>query len=349
MHEPNRPLVPVELPPPELAADVVLVQVAGCGICHTDLGFLYGGVRTRRSLPLTLGHEISGVVVAAGDGAQSWIGRAVVVPAVIPCGDCAACRRGRATICRRQLFPGNDIHGGFATHVAVPARGLCAVPRPMLEDGGSTLADLAVLADAVTTPYEAIRRSALAEGDVAIFVGAGGVGGFGVQIASALGAHVAAIDVDPDRLALVVRHGAELVLDASALQPAELRDRLRAHFEAAGLPLTEWRIFETSGTRAGQETAWRLLVHGAHLGVVGFTLETATLRLSNLMALDARAEGNWGCPPEHYPAALDLVARGRVQIDPFVERRPLGEVNAALEDLRAHKVTRRIILVPDAA
>ena len=71
------------------AAGEVLVEVAGCGVCHTDLGFYYDGVPTRHGFPLALGHEISGRVVEAGAGAEEWIGAEVVVPAVIPCGTCA--------------------------------------------------------------------------------------------------------------------------------------------------------------------------------------------------------------------------------------------------------------------
>ena len=89
------------------------------------------------------------------------------------------------------------------------------------------------------------------------------------------------------------------------------------------LPLTEWFIFECSGTAAGQLTAFGLLVHGATLSVVGFTMDKVELRLSNLMAFDARALGNWGCAPDLYPAALDLVLNGRVKVKPFVEQRPL--------------------------
>ena len=127
------------------------------------------------------------------------------MPAVIPCGTCPACRDGHGSICPRQIFPGNDVHGGFATHVRVPAHGLCPVPDLADEEvnpADVSLPELSVLADAVSTPYQAILRSGLGAGDLAVFVGAGGVGGFGVQIAAALGAHVVAIDVDADRLAL---------------------------------------------------------------------------------------------------------------------------------------------------
>ncbi|HEU5314795.1 MAG TPA: alcohol dehydrogenase catalytic domain-containing protein, partial [Chloroflexota bacterium] len=172
----------------------VVIRVAGCGVCHTDLGYLYDGVRTRHALPLTLGHEIAGVVEEAGSGADEWLGRSVVVPAVMPCGECDVCRAGRGAICRAQIFPGNDVHGGFGSHVLVPARGLCPVEAGALAKSGVELADLAVLADAITTPYQAIARAAVGPGDVAIFVGVGGVGGFGVQIARALGAHVIALD-----------------------------------------------------------------------------------------------------------------------------------------------------------
>ncbi|MGK2945989.1 MAG: alcohol dehydrogenase catalytic domain-containing protein, partial [Desulfuromonadales bacterium] len=81
----------------EPAADEVVVEVAGCGVCHTDLGFYYDGVRTNSPLPLALGHEISGRVVDSGTGADDWLGKAVIIPAVIPCGECDLCKRGKGT------------------------------------------------------------------------------------------------------------------------------------------------------------------------------------------------------------------------------------------------------------
>ncbi len=113
------------------------------------------------------------------------------------------------------------------------------------------------------------------------------------------------------------------------------------------MPGFRWRIFETSGTPQGQTTAFGLLEHGGYLGVVGFTPAKVEVRLSNLMAFDATAEGNWGCLPEHYPAALDLVISGAVRVAPFVEHRPLSSINETFHDLHEGKVRRRIVLVPD--
>lgn len=329
----------------EPRAGEVVVEVAGCGVCHTDVGFAFDGVPTRASLPLTLGHEISGCIVAAGEGATKWEGRTVIVPAVIPCGDCAPCRAGQPTICQRQFMPGNDGDGGFATHVRVPAHGLCLVPKEL--PPGITLDLLSVVADAVTTPFEAIRRSGLGVEDVAVFVGVGGVGGFGVQIAAALGASVIAIDVDATRLELAAQHGASLTLDASSANEKELKSAVRSFVKQSGRRGIGLKIFETSGTPAGQTIAFGLLDYGGYLAVVGFTPKKVEIRLSNLMAFDATARGNWGCPPEQYPAALALVLEGKVVLGPYVERHPLDEAPALLEAVARHEIRKRVILVPN--
>jgi 6-hydroxycyclohex-1-ene-1-carbonyl-CoA dehydrogenase len=345
LNAPKTPLQPCELPVLDPGPDEVVVEVAGCGVCHTDVGFAFDGVPTRHSLPLILGHEISGRVVAAGEKASSWLGRSVIVPAVIACESCPACRAGRATICRHQFMPGNDGDGGFATHVLVPSRGLCAVPEPL--PTGLTLEMLSVVADAVTTPYEAIRRSGLWQEDVAVIVGAGGVGGFGVQIAAALGAAVVAIDVDRERLDLASQHGAGLVLDASSTDLKGLKAAIRAFSKESARKGIGLKIFEMSGTPAGQSTAFGLLDYGAYLAVVGFTPKAVELRLSNLMAFDATARGNWGCPPDQYPAALRLVLEGKIALTPFVEFHALEEAPAILEAAAKHSLRRRAILQPN--
>jgi 6-hydroxycyclohex-1-ene-1-carbonyl-CoA dehydrogenase len=335
-----------ELAPP--APDEVTLEIAGCGVCHTDLGFLYDGVRTKHPLPLTLGHEISGRVVAAGAQGESWLGQAAIVSAVIPCGTCDLCKRGKGTICRDQKMPGNDIEGGFASHVTVPVRGLCPVDESRLEAAGLTLADVSVVADAVTTPYQAVLQAGVLENSLAVVIGAGGVGGYAVQIAAAFGATVVAVDIDDEKLAGMAENGAALTLNAREVGGRDLKKAIAAFAKENGLPATEWFIFECSGTAAGQMTAFGLLVHGATLSVVGFTMDKVELRLSNLMAFHARALGNWGCPPDLYPGALDLVLDGKVKLAPFIERHPLDDINRIFQAAHAHELKRRAILMPNA-
>lgn len=325
----------------------VVIAVAGCGVCHTDLGYYFDGVRTNHPLPLALGHEISGRVSAAGPGAEQWMGRTVIVPAVIPCGTCDACRRGKYTICRQQKMPGNDIHGGFATHVVVPAFGLCPLDEGRLAAIGMELADASVIADAVTTPYQAAVQAGVGDGDLVIVVGVGGIGGYAVQVAKALGATVAAIDIDPSKLEAAANSGAAMTLNAKEHDPRALRKAIGAFAADRGLRNTEWIIMECSGTGAGQSTAFGLLNHGATLCVVGFSMDRVEVRLSNLMAFHARALGNWGCPPDLYPAALDLVLDGRVRVSPFVARHPLSDINRVFEAVHAGEMKRRAVLIPE--
>ncbi|HXY70590.1 MAG TPA: 6-hydroxycyclohex-1-ene-1-carbonyl-CoA dehydrogenase [Gemmatimonadales bacterium] len=334
-----------EVPRPIPLRDQVLVRVAGCGVCHTDIGFWKDGVGTKQAPPVTLGHEVSGTVVGAGDEFKHVVGAEVIVPAVIPCGTCELCARGRGNVCRSQVMPGNDIDGGFADLVAVPGRGLCVVK----DRGPYGLAELSVVADAVTTPYQAVVRSGLAAGELAIVVGTGGVGGYAVQIAASLGAHVVALDVDDARLAALAAHGAGLALNTAATDFKELRRRVRAFAAERGCGESGWKIFECSGHPGGQETAWGLLTHAATLMVVGFTLSKVSLRLSNAMAFDATVQGTWGCRPELYPAALELVTSGRVALGPFVEPHPLADGVAVLASVAERKLARRAILVPGDA
>ncbi|MCC6994656.1 MAG: 6-hydroxycyclohex-1-ene-1-carbonyl-CoA dehydrogenase [Deltaproteobacteria bacterium] len=311
------------------------IEVLGCGVCHTDLGYLYDGVATAAP-NLVLGHEIVGREVGTE--------RLVLVPAVSPCGECLACRRGRRTSCSAALMPGNHHDGGFASHVEVPARYLCDVPAlpahiPPWQ--------LAVIADAVTTPLQALRRAHVAAGEPVVIVGAGGVGGFAVALAHALGAVPAALDIDPRRLEAATRRGALATFDASH-PPRELRSKLAAAFKARNLPSEGWHILECSGSPAGQALAFGLLTRGATLSIVGFTAKPVELRLSNLMAFDAEAYGNWGADPLIYPEALALVLDGKVELASAVQRFPLSDAPSVLAAVQRHEVEGRAVLVPNA-
>lgn len=329
-------------PPP----DEVLVEIAGCGVCHTDLGFLYDGVHTKHELPLVLGHEISGRVVECGQNTRSLLDKAVIIPAVIPCGSCDLCQRGLGNICRAQKMPGNDIHGGFATHITVPAYGLCEVDESKLEKVGMTLSDVSVVADAVSTPYQAVRLANIQEGDLAVVIGVGGVGGYAVQIAHAFGARVVAVDIEQSKLDALSNYGATLKINSRGLENSEIKKQIKAFAKENKLRPTEWKVFECSGSAPGQAMAYSLLTFGGHLSIVGFTMAKTEVRLSNLMAFNAKMQGNWGCLPEYYPDVLELVYSGRIEMKPFIKQHPLEDINQIFSAAHAHQLQERAILVP---
>jgi len=209
-----------------------------------------------------------------------------------------------------------------------------------------TLAQLSVVADAVTTPYQAIERARVVEGDLVVVIGLGGVGGFAAQIAAARGATVVGFDIVPARLELLAEHGVHKGFDPSTSDPRSLRKEIAAFAAERGLSRMRWKIFECSGTGPGQALAYGLLVHGAYLSIVGFSMEKLELRLSNLMAFDAKAVGNWGCVPELYPGAIDLVLKGDVSVLPFVETHPLDDIQSIFEASHAHQLSGRPVLLP---
>jgi len=138
-------------------------------------------------------------------------------------------------------MPGNDMHGGFATHIEVPAHGLCPVDEQRLAAVGLSLADVSVLADAVTTPYQSAAQLDIQPGDLAIVVGVGGVGGYAVQIASAMGAKVVAIDVVQDKLESLKDYGADLILNSREIYGRDLKNAVKAFAKENGLRQTEWK------------------------------------------------------------------------------------------------------------
>lgn len=342
MKAPDADFELMESPFPSLEEGDVLVKVAGCGVCHTDLSFWHYGVKTKHDLPLALGHEISGTVVA---GSPEWLNRKVIIPAVLPCGKCELCLNGRSNICQKQLMPGNDFDGGFASHVKVPSKFLCPVPEEMLAK--YPLEMLSVIADAISTPYQVVKKSGLKENDLAIVIGAGGIGIYGVQIARIAGAKVVVLDISEEKLKMASEYGAHATLNVKDLDQKTIKQMVRGIATELGTSPFMWKIFEMSGTKAGQELGFNLLTFASTMSVVGFTMDKLEVRLSNLMAFDSQLIGTWGCKPELYPEVVDLVAKGKIKIDQLVQTFPLSRINEIFHNTLEHKYQKRSVLVPD--
>lgn len=338
----DQPFERVECDLPQVGEGEALVKVAGCGVCHTDLSFWHYGVQTKHPMPLTLGHEISGEVIA---GDASWMGKKVIIPAVLPCGDCDLCRKGRSNVCRNQKMPGNDFHGGFASHIKVPSRFLCPVPDDVLKK--YPLETLSVIADAISTPYQVMKKSELEAGDLAIVIGVGGVGIYGAQIAKIFGAKVVALDISDDKLQIARDNGIDATINIKGLDQKAVKDQLKTIVAELKAPKVGWKIFEMSGTAAGQELAFSLVTFASTMSVVGFTMDKVNVRLSNLMAFDAKLIGTWGCKPELYPEVVQLIDDGKLNLDRFVQTFPLSQINEVFKNTLEHKYTKRSVLIPD--
>ena len=342
MTELKKPFEKTEFPFPALENGDSLVQIAGCGVCHTDISFWHHGVPTKHPMPLILGHEISGIVI---DGPQELIGKSVIIPAVLPCGECELCQAGRSNICQFQKMPGNDFHGGFASHIVVPSQFLAQVPDSALAT--HSLADLAVIADAVSTPYQVIKKSELQPGQLAVIIGTGGIGIYAVQVAKIFGAKVIAIDISQEKLDNAGNIGADATLNSNGLDIRTIKGKVKGLCKELSAPKNQWKIFEMSGTKPGQELAFALLGIAGTLSIVGFTMAKLELRLSNLMAFDAKIIGTWGCKPELYADVVDLVSQKKLILKSFIEHFPMSQINQVFQNTLDHKYSKRSVLIPD--
>ena len=340
--EPGNPLERKDFTIDAVVDDSVVVNVGGCGLCHPDVVFYTGLVQTFQK-PVILGHETSGRVVAAGAAYENLVGKQVIIPAVLPCGECELCKKGRSNVCQRQVMPGNHMDGGFASHVVVPGRFLCELPDDL---GDNELSHLSVIADAVTTPYQSLVRSGLESGDLAIVIGVGGLGTYMVQLAKSKGATVIALDIDDGKLETAKRMGADYAINSKDLTEKDVKKTVRGLVKEHGLPPAMWKVFELSGTGAGQMAAFSLLSFAGTVGIIGFTMDKVNIRLSNAMAFDADIFGNWGCKPEYYPPVVEEVLAGRINVRDNVETRPLDSINAVMTLALEHKLEKRIVFIP---
>jgi len=333
-----------EIPVPELGPGEVLVEVAGCGVCHTDLGYFYDGVRTVSKPPLTLGHEISGTVVAGDD---AWVGKEVIIPAVMPCRQCILCKTGRGNRCLAQKMPGNSLglYGGFSSHIPVPAVDLCEVK----DRGDIPLSHLAVVADAATTPYQAAKRADLQPGDNVVVVGiTGGVGQYMGQTAKALGAKtVVGIARNQEKLERALNFGADFCINSTDKDARTVSKEFKGFCKENGLPNTGWKIFEVTGAKGGQEIALTLLGFTGKLIVVGFGMAKVEYVIGRLMAFDADIIGTWGCLPEYYPIVLGMVLGGKINMEEFVETRAMSTIAETFAEAHKTPPMKRIVLTPD--
>jgi len=334
-----RNLQMAEVPTPEVGAEELLVRVAACGICGSDIHG-YDGSSGRRIPPLVMGHEAAGVVEAAGSGVKNFSrGERVTFDSTVYCGECRNCRRGDVNLCDRRQVLGvscGDYRraGAFAEFVAVPARICYRLPENL------EFAEAAML-EAVAVAIHAVKLGQVAASDTALVIGAGTIGILTLQALRSAGCQrVLVTDVDEQRLAMARQLGAaEVLLSDAALQEKILR-------------LTGGQGVDVALEAVGQNETVAAAIEAARKGgtavLIGNIAPNVNLPLQKVVTRQIRLQGSCASAGE-YPQAIKWMASGAIDVKPLISAvAPLEEGAQWFERLYAREANLlKVVLSPN--
>jgi propanol-preferring alcohol dehydrogenase len=332
---PGQSLKVEEVPTPKPGPGEVLVKIAACGVCHSDLHYTDHNLPTFKKPPLILGHEASGVVAALGEGVNDWAeGDRVLLPTVYGCGVCSACRRGRENICNNSIMFGNNIDGAFAEYIAVSQNNLFTLPEEL------PLVESCVIADASTTPYHAVaNRGQVKPGDSVVVFGCGGIGVNVVQMAAVAGGQVIAVDIVDEKLEWAKKMGAVATINSSRVERVDKEIR---RLSGGGVDVA----FEAIGLPATQEAAFASTRNGGRLVLVGYSAKPMTLNSGRTMYREMEVIGSLGCPGSEYPKVIELARTGKIKVKEIVTAHfPLDQINDAFDTLRRGEGIRSVVVM----
>ncbi len=324
-----------DIPVPSAGDGQILVKVAACGVCHTDLHYIEHGVPTFKKPPIVLGHEASGMVERVGAGVCNvTAGQRVLIPAVLTCGRCFCCRTGRENICTDMTMLGNHLNGAYAEYVAVPAKDVVALPDSI------PLAEASIIADAMSTPYHAVKnRARVRPGDSVAVFGCGGVGINAVQLAAAAGAGVIAVDINDRKLEWAKQFGATHTINAAKVERVS-KEIKKLTGGGADIAL------EVIGNPRTIEEAFESVRVGGRLCVIGYTHETISIVAGKIMFKELEIVGSLGCRPVDYLPLIRMVEQGKIDLKSQVTHRfRLEEIGKAFEVMK-EGLSLRSIVVP---
>ncbi|HLK69017.1 MAG TPA: galactitol-1-phosphate 5-dehydrogenase [Bryobacteraceae bacterium] len=329
----------VQMPVPEIGPDDVLVRVRACGICGSDVHGL-DGATGRRIPPLVMGHEAAGEVAQTGAHVHDLkVGDRVTFDSTIYCGECFFCASGDINLCEnRQVLgvsPGEyRRHGAFAEYVSVPRRIMYRLPE-------SLSYEQAALIEAVSVAVHAVNLTPLRMGASAVVVGSGMIGLLTAQALRAAGCtRVIAIDVEESRLAMARKLGATETVNSKTEQ-AEIVVRELTGGHGADVAI------ECVGANDPVKTAIHCVRKGGAVTLVGNVSPKVELPLQIVVSRQIRVQGSCASCGE-YPASIDLMARGAIQVDPLISAvAPLGEGRSWFDRLyRKEAGLMKVILRP---
>ena len=338
--ETGQPLHAADLADPTPGPDEIVVDVHRAGICHTDAHYRAGSGKT--NLPVTLGHEIAGVVSAAGENVRDVRpGQRVALHYLVYCGTCERCRLYGEQFCSSGAMLGKERDGGYAQRIVVPASNAIPIPDEVSSDVA------AIMMCSTATAYHAIRLAALQSGESVAILGFGGLGVSATQLARALGASaVYAADVVPEKLALAERFGA-IPLD---VRETPVHKAVFGATDGRGVNVA----IEFTGNTNVAYNGLRSLAPGGRMMIVAINLRS--LQFDPFADLLVRERRIIGCS-DHTRAELvelmDLARSGKLDLSSAITRTvPLevGVINGVLDELeRGSSHLRTVIAVNGSA
>ena len=327
------------MPVPSCGAGEVLVQVAACGICGSDVHG-YDGSSGRRIPPIVMGHEAAGIVAVVGTDVRSVsLGDRVTFDSTVYCAKCEFCLRGEINLCEDRQVVGVSCAeyrraGAFAEYIAVPEYILYRLPNSL------SFADAAML-EAVSVALHAVKLSEVGGGETALVIGAGMIGLLVLQAALVAGcARVFVADVDATRLAMAATLGAELTLHAS--EAALISEILRLT-DGHGVDL----VLEAVGRDETVATAIECVRKGGTVTLIGNIASQVSMPLQKVVTRQIRLQGSCSSAGE-YPEAMELVSSGRIKVAPLISAiAPLSDGPMWFERLHSREPNlMKVILDP---
>ena len=328
VHDFHTPLTVDQVSAVALAAGQVRVRVEACGLCHTDIHAAHGDWPVKPSPPFVPGHEGVGIVVELGPGAtEVAVGDRVAMPWLgYACGICDYCVSGRETLCHAQENTGYSIDGGFGEYAVADARYVVKVPA------GIDPLDAAPLSCAGVTTYKAIKVAGTRSSDLVAVFGVGGLGHLAIQYAAIAGGRVVAVDLHDDKLELARELGAEFTVNAAEQDPVEAIQRLGGADQAIALAVSP-RAFEQ---------AFASLRRGGTLVFVALPADNeVTLPIFETVLNGITIVGSIVGTRADLREVFELHAAGRTHVTR--ETRTLAQINEAMADVEAARVTARIV------
>jgi propanol-preferring alcohol dehydrogenase len=333
LHELRTPLRIETVAMPEPGPGEVLIKVAACGVCHSDVHAVDGDWDPLPGLPLIPGHEVTGHVTACGAYVQGLKdGDVVGVPWMwSACGACEYCLAGDETICASGESTGYSKPGGYAEYITAPAAYVGRLPAT------ADLIGLAPVLCAGVTVYRGLKRTRARPGQCVAVFGIGGLGHLAVQYAKAMGLQVAAVDVADDKLQLATVLGADMVVNAKKSDAVRtLKKELTGGPHAA--------VVTTPASIAFDQAVQSLRPSGtcSFIGIPGRDGDRFPISISSLVNRELSLRGSSVGSRLDLAEAIRFAVEGHVKVT--VERQPLDAVNRVLERMRRGEIVGRVVL-----